>query len=287
MSHKRAQAVLIISTVANVILLGLKVSIGFLANSRALLADGINSGLDIFFSVMILISFRLASKPPDKDHPYGHGNIEVLVAFIAALVIFATGGYIIYDGVKSAFNPLLEAPGWLALGAAGFTILTKILLYIYARVVSRKWKSPAVKVQAADHLADILATSVAVIGIFIARMGFFYFDPIGAVVIGGFICWTGIKLVRENVKVLLDAHPEDKFLTRLKGCVTSCDGVVGVPRMRAHPVGTYYFLEVTVTVDNGLSVREGHDIAEEVKHKLLECEKTLKDVIVHVEPADD
>lgn len=284
MSNKRAQAVLIISTVANVVLLGLKISVGVLANSRALIADGINSGLDIFFSVMILVSFRLASKPADKDHPYGHGNIEVLVAFIAALIIFGTGGYIIYDGIKSAFNPQLEAPGWAALGAAGFTILTKFILYIYARAVSRKWRSPAVKVQAADHFADILATSAALAGILAARLGARFFDPIGAVAIGGFICWTGIKLVRQNLHVLLDAHPEEKFLAKIKQCARDCRGVADVPHMRAHPVGTSYFLELTITVKSELSVRKGHDIAERVRSKLLKCEPQLKDVIVHVEP---
>jgi cation diffusion facilitator family transporter len=285
MSEKRIQAVLILSTVANVVLLGLKVSIGILASSRALIADGVNSALDIFFSVMILISFRLAAKPADKDHPYGHGNIEVLVAFIAALLIFATGGFIIYDGIKTAFNPQLDVPEWLALGAAGFTILTKTILYTYARKISQKWKSPAVKVQAADHLSDILATSVAVVAIFMARMGFKFFDPVGAGVIGGFICWTGIKLVRENIKVLLDAHPEDKFLNGLKECAAECTGVMDVPHVRAHPVGTYYFLEITVTVQGNLTVRQGHDIAETVKRNLMKCEPSLKDVIVHVEPA--
>ncbi|MBD3286442.1 cation diffusion facilitator family transporter [candidate division WOR-3 bacterium] len=287
MSRKRAQAVLILSTAANIALFGLKVTVGILASSRALLADGINSGLDIFFSVMILISFRLASKPPDKEHPYGHGNIEVLVAFIAALVIFATGGFLIYDGINTSFNPRLQAPGWMALAAAGFTILTKVILYIYAGSVSRKWRSPAVKVQAADHLVDIMATSVAVVGIFVARMGVLFFDPVGAVIIGGFICWTGIKLLRENIKVLLDAHPAEKFLNRLKECARGCKGVTQVPTIRAHPVGTYFFLEITVTVKGNLSVKQGHDIAEGVKQMLMDCEGSLKDVIVHVEPASD
>lgn len=287
MSEKRAQAVLIISTAANVVLLGLKVSIGIIANSRALIADGINSALDIFFSVMILISFRLAAKPPDEDHPYGHGNIEVLVAFIAALLIIATGGYIIYDGIRTAFNPELEEPGWLALVAAGFTIVTKLILYLYARAVSRKWSSPAVKVQAADHLSDIMATSVALTGILIARFGIKFLDPIGAVVIGGFICWTGIKLVRENMHVLLDAHPKEKFFTGIRKCLESFKEIDDVSRIRAHPVGTSYFLEVTITVKGNLSVRKGHDIAERVRSKLLKCEHLLKDVIVHVEPSSD
>ncbi|MBN2379991.1 cation transporter [candidate division WOR-3 bacterium] len=287
MSEKRAQAILIISTVANVMLLGLKISTGIIANSRALIADGINSALDIFFSVMILVSFRLAAKPADKRHPYGHGNIEVLVAFIAALIIFATGGYIIYDGIKSAFGTQLEEPGLLALAAAGFTIITKTILFIYAKAVSRRWKSPAVKVQAADHLSDILATSVALVGIFIARLGLRFFDPVGAGLIGGFICWTGIKLVRENMHVLLDAHPDDKFILKTQKCAQDCKGVADVPYIRAHPVGTSYFLEVTITVNGKLSVRQGHDIAERVKRKLLKCESSLKDVIVHVEPAGD
>jgi cation diffusion facilitator family transporter len=287
MSDKRARTVLIISTVANVVLMGLKLAAGILAHSRAMIADGVNSTLDIFFSVMILISFRLAAKPADKDHPYGHGNIEVLVAFLAALVIFGTGGYIIYDGIKNTFNPQIEVPGILALGAACFTIVTKILLYIYARSVSKKERSPAVKVQAADHLSDILATSAAFAGILLARLGIRFLDPVAAVVIGGFICWTGVKLVRENMHVLLDAHPEEKFFTKIKSCLAEFKEVTDVPLMRAHPVGTNYFLELTVAVEGNLSVREGHDIADRVRTKLLRCESSLRDVIVHVEPASD
>jgi len=287
MSEKRARAVLVISAVANILLLGLKLSVGLLAHSRALIADGINSAVDVFFSVMILISFRLAAKPPDKDHPYGHGNIEVLVAFLAALVIFGTGGYVIYDGIKTAFNPQIQTPGLPALAAAGFTIVAKLILYVYARSVSKKWRSPAVSVQAADHLSDILATSAAVIAIVAAILGARFFDSIGAVIIGGFICWTGIKLLRENLKVLLDAHPEDKFFTKIGNCLADFEEIDDVPRMRAHPVGTGYFLELTVTVDGKLSVRKGHEIAEKIRITLMRCEETLKDVIIHVEPASD
>jgi len=288
MSRKRAQVALILSTVANVILFGIKISVGVVANSRALLADGINSGLDIFFSVMILISFRLASKPADEKHPYGHGNIEVLAAFIAALIILGTGGYIIYDGVRSAFfKPSIKTPEFIALVAAGFTVIVKLTLYIYTRAVSKKWRSPAVKVQAADHLTDILATSAALSGILVARMGIGFFDPIGAAIVGGFICFTGFRLLKDNYHILLDAHPAEKFLVKLKKCAVKSKGVVDVTCLRAHPVGTNYFLEITVTVNGRLSVKKGHDIAENVKQRLLRCEGSLKDVTVHVEPASD
>ncbi len=287
MSEKRAQAILTLSAIINVVLLALKLSVGFIANSRALIADGINSALDVFFSVMILVSFRLASKPADKNHPYGHGNIEVLAAFLAAIVILGTGAFIIYDGIKSAINPELQIPGWLALATAGFSIATKFALYIYARSVMRKWKSPAVKVQAADHLSDILATSAALLGILLAQIGLRFFDPLGAVIIGAFICWTGIKLIKENHNILLDAHPAEKYLDKIKECAVKCKGVTSVPHMRAHPVGAFYFLEITITVDGKLAVREGHDIAENLKRVLLNCENSLKDVIVHVEPSSN
>lgn len=287
MSAKRVLAVLIVSTVANVALLGIKLSVGFWANSRALIADGVNSAADIFTSVMILVSFRLAARPADKDHPYGHGNIEVLVAFLVSLLIIGTGGFVVYDGIKNALSPELVPPGLLALAAAGFSIVTKIVLFFYAHSVSKRYHSPAVVVQAVDHRSDIFATSAALIGIFVARLGVSFLDPVAAVAIAGFIIWTGIKLVKDNLKVLLDAQPSDEFFTPLKNRLAEFKDIHKVRHMRAHPVGTYYFLEITITVDRKLSVKEGHAIADRIRRELIRCEKRLKDVIVHVEPASD
>ncbi|NLI97313.1 cation transporter [bacterium] len=286
MSEKKAKAVLVISTVANVALMAMKLSVGFLAHSRALVADGINSTLDIFFSVMILLSFRWASKPADKDHPYGHGNIEVLVAFIAALIIVATGGVIIYDGIRSAINPALEAPGMLALIAEGVTIASKLFLYIYATSVAKRFRSPAVSVQAADHRSDIMATSAAVVSIFLARIGIKFFDPVGAAIVGSFIIWTGIRLIKENIHVLIETRPEDKFFAKVEEALSAVKEVRKVYGLRAHPVGTYFFLEITVSVNGNLTVKKGHDIAEQVRLRLMEREQTIKDVIVHVEPEE-
>jgi len=289
MSEKRVRAVLITSTVANVLLMGMKLGIGFLTLSRALIADGVNSTLDIFFSVMILVSFHMAARPADKDHPYGHGNIEVLVAFIAARIIIATGGFIVYDGIKNILSPMQELPSlyWLALVASAVTIAAKLCLYLYARSAAKRYRSPAVEVQAADHRADILATSAALLGILFTFLGVRFLDPAAAVIVAGFIIWTGIKLVKDNLKVLLDAQPADEFFTPLKNRLAEFKDVREVRHMRAHPVGTYYFLEITITVDRKLSVKDGHDIAEGVRSKLMKRESRLKDVIVHVEPTSD
>lgn len=287
MAKSRTRAVLILSTVANVCLMAMKLSIGYFAHSRALIADGINSTLDIFFSIMILLSFRWASKPADRDHPYGHGNIEVLVAFLASLIILATGGIIIFDGIKTALNPQLEKPGVLALVAEGVTIAVKFSLLMFARSVAKKERSPAVTVQAADHLSDIMSTSAALIGIFLAMLGVRFFDPVGAALVGAFIIWTGIKLLRENILVLIETRPEDKFFTKIEGALVEMEDVRKISGLRAHPVGAYYFLEITVCVDGKLSVEEGHNIAERVRTRLIEFDATIKDVIVHVEPSGD
>ncbi len=287
MAKSRARAVLVLSTVANICLMAMKLSIGYFANSRALIADGINSTLDIFFSIMILLSFRWAAKPPDRNHPYGHGNIEVLVAVLASVVILGTGGFIIFDGIKSAFNPQLEMPGALALLAEGVTILVKFSLFMFAWSVAKKERSPAVSVQAADHRSDILSTSAALIGIFLARLGIRFFDPIGAALVGAFIIWTGIRLLRENIRVLIETRPEDKFFIKIEGALAELKDVHKISGLRAHPVGTYYFLEITVYVDGTLTVEKGHVIAETVRSRLIEFDSTIKDVIVHVEPSVD
>lgn len=287
MAKNRARTVLVLSTVANVCLMAMKLSGGYFAHSRALIADGINSTLDIFFSIMILLSFRWASKPADKDHPYGHGNIEVLVAVIASLVILSTGGIIIYDGIRSALKPQLEMPGFLALVAEGVTIVVKFSLFMFARAVAKKERSPAVAVQAADHRSDILSTSAALVGIFLARLGVRFFDPVGAALVGAFIIWTGIRLLRENIRVLIETRPEDKFFIKIEGALSRLKDVQKISGLRAHPVGAYYFLEITVHVDGNLSVEKGHAIAETVRTRLIEFDTTIKDVIVHVEPSCD
>jgi len=285
MNQARARAVLVVSTIANVVLMALKLSMGVFANSRALIADGVNSGVDIFTSVMVLVSFRWASKPADKIHPYGHGNIEVLVAFLVSLLVIGTGGFVAYDGIRSALAGGTQVPKLVALAAAGFTIAAKLALYFYARSVSRHYRSPAVAAQAADHRSDILATSAALLGITLARFRLSFLDPLAAAVIAGFIIWTGVKLARENLHVLLDAQPGEEFFLKIERSLQGFREIERVRRMRAHPVGTYYFLELTVTISGDLSVKKGHDIAERIRTRLMGADSTLKDVIVHVEPA--
>ena len=157
---------------ANVFLLALKFTGGFFGDSKALIADSINSLLDLVANAAILFGLNLANKPADADHQYGHGNADVLAASFVALVIFVTGIYIGYDSIHIIIDRSYRVPTHLATGAAIITIIIKTALYKYTLKIGKKSKSPAVLANAQDHKSDVYASSGALFGIIAAQFGY-------------------------------------------------------------------------------------------------------------------
>ena len=274
-----------LSLAANVILLILKSIGGFIGGSTALIADSINSLLDLIANAAILFGLNLAKKPPDADHQYGHGNADVLAASFVALVIFVTGIYIGYDSINIIIKKSYRVPTFLATGVAVFTIILKTALFRYTLKIGRKSKSPAVLANAQDHKSDVYASSGALFGIMAAQLGYPILDPIGGLWVSFFILRNAINLIRDNIHTLMSGAPPRYIVDRVTKTAAEIDAVKGIVATRMRTLGSRHVVDIEIYVDKDLSVWQGHSIAEQVRNQILSKNDDIIDVMVHVEPS--
>jgi cation diffusion facilitator family transporter len=273
-----------ISLVSNVILLILKFFGGFFGGSRALIADCLNSFLDIVANSAVWIGIKLAKKPADADHQYGHGNADVIAASFVAIVIFTTGIYIGYDSIHVIVDKDYRVPSYFATGVAAFTILTKWILFKYTRGVGAKFKSAAVLANAQDHKSDVYASSGALFGIAMSQLGYPILDPLGGLWVSFFILRNGVNLIRDNIHTLMSGAPDRELVEKVEKTAGQIEEVRGIVATRMRTLGSRHFVDLEIFVDGNLSVVEGHNIAHRVRDVLIAQYDDITEVMVHVEP---
>lgn len=273
-----------ISLVFNVILLVLKFIGGFFGGSRALIADCLNSFLDIVANSAVWIGIKLARKPADADHQYGHGNADVIAASFVAVVIFVTGIYIGYDSIHVIVDRDYRVPAYFATGVAAFTILSKWILFRYTRGVGKKFRSAAVLANAQDHKSDVYASSGALFGILVSQMGYPILDPLGGLWVSFFILRNAINLIRDNIHTLMSGAPDRELVFKVERTAAQIKEVKGIVATRMRTLGSRHFVDLEIFVDGNLSVVEGHNIAHRVRDILVASYDDITEVMVHVEP---
>jgi cation diffusion facilitator family transporter len=273
-----------ISIVANILLLILKFYGGFFGGSRALIADMLNSFLDLIANSAVWIGIKLAKKPADADHQYGHGNADTIAASFVAFIILATGIYIGYDSIHVIIDKNYGVPKYYATGIAFFTIVLKLVLFRYTKNVGVKFKSAAVLANAEDHRSDVFASSGALFGILVAQIGFPILDPIGGLWVSFFIMRNAVNLIRDNIHTLMSGAPDQEMIDKVADKTCEIAKVLGVRTTRIRTLGSRHFVDLEIYVDKDLSVLDGHQIAHNV-HKMLVAEyDDIAEVMVHVEP---
>jgi cation diffusion facilitator family transporter len=261
-----------------------KLAAGIFGTSQAMLADSVNSFIDVAATGAVLFGLRLASRPPDEGHPYGHGGIDTVVAVGVTLLLIATGVVVGLGAVRCLFGRIETTPQPIALYAAIVSIGVKEAMFRYTIKVGRRANSPSVIANAWDHRSDAYSSTGALIGIAGARLGLPYMDPIASVFIAYLIVRFSIKLLRSSISEIVHAAPPREMMDLIQEEAAGVEGVVEVRNIRVHKVGSSYFLDVNVYVDGEISVTEGHDVATLVKRHLRERVDKVSDVMVHVEP---
>jgi cation diffusion facilitator family transporter len=276
-----------LSIAVNIVLLVLKFFGGFFGGSKALIADFINSLLDLVANSAVLFGIRVASRPADADHQYGHGNADVLAAVLVAVIIIMTGIYIGYDSIYAMIKKEYRAPHFFATGVALFTILIKTVLYRFTKKVGIKSKSPAVMANAQDHKSDAYASSGAFFGILMAQLGYPILDPIGGLWVSIFIVRNSVKLILGNIHTLMSGAPDRETVERVHKAAGEIPGVLGVTDIRMRTLGSSQIVDIVILVDKNLSVEKGHEIANGVEEYLISRFEDIAQVMVHVEPKED
>jgi cation diffusion facilitator family transporter len=278
-----------LALLANAGLAALKTACGILGHSSALLADGINSTSDVAYGIIIRIFIKMARKPADDEHPYGHRQLESIAALVVGAFVLTTAVAIFWDAVNRVYD-LLSAGAASAGATAGaqfaalFTVGLKIYLSWKTKRIGRQTRNPAVLAIAIDHRNDIFAAGAAAIGIFVARHGYPWFDPLAGALVALVILRTGLAILRESSTDLMDTVPGAELRNRAEASVAGTPGVLAVEEILAHRFGPYIVLNLTIAVDGAMTVAEGDAISARLERALHRDIDLLARVHVHYHP---
>ena len=280
-----------VGIIVNILLTLIKGIGGIISGSRALLADALHSASDIVGSVVVLFAVKISNKPPDDEHPYGHGKAENIASIIVALLLIVVGIEISVSSVKVFFGEIPEAPGKIAIFILIISIIIKEVLFQYKYWLGKKHRSSALISEAWHHRSDSLSSIAALIGVSLAIFGeyiqvsyFVYGDAIAGIIVSIIVIKVGYQLVRDSANVVLEKVLSNEEIEIYNKTVFAVDGVIQIDQLLARTHGHYVVIDIKLSVDSTITVDEGHDIAVEVKTALLKQHEEVEDVFVHINP---
>lgn len=287
--NQRTSLAVNLALAANVLLAILKTSVGMIAHSPALLADGVNSTSDVAYTLVVAIFMRKARKPADEAHPYGHSQLESIASLVVGAFVVATGIAIFWNAVGNIFD-LSRGEGnfrgasLIALWIALFTVAIKLFLTFFTDRIAKQTNNPAVAALAFDHRNDVFSASGAALGIFLGQVGLPWGDPLAGAVVALLILRTGVEILRQSSAELMDAVPSQALADQIVDLLAEISEVECVEEIHAHRFGPYVVVNVTVGVDGSMTVRRGDAIATQVEELLIERIDLLRRVYVHYHP---
>lgn len=285
-SKKLAMHISNVSILGNVFLSVFKMLAGVIANSGAMLSDGVHSLSDVISTIVVIVGIRISSKKADESHPYGHDRFESVAAIILANLLILTGLGIGYKGVRTimAGTGHIKVPGMLALVAAAVSIVVKELMFHYTKNGARKIKSDALMADAWHHRSDALSSIGSLIGIGGAMLGFPIMDPLASIVICLFIIKAGAEIYMEAVGKMVDSSVSQDVIDSMREYILKEKGVVSVDKIQTRLFGGGYYVDLEIAADAHQTLHEAHEIAHTVHDDLEEAFPDIRHVMIHVNP---
>ena len=284
---RTANKVSIISIIANTFLAIFKLLAGIFAHSSAMISDAIHSASDVFSSFVVIIGIKLSSKEPDKEHPYGHERLECVAAMILSVILFITGAGIFYNALKNIITGnynSIAIPGVLALIAAIVSIAIKEAMYWYTRYYAKKIDSSALMADAWHHRSDALSSVGALIGIFFARIGYPIMDSVASIIIFIFIVKASIDIFIDATNKVVDHSCDEELEKEIYNYVMKNKDVKDIDLLKTRMFGNKIYVDLEICLDEKLTLKEAHDIAESLHDKLEKKFDKVEHVMVHVNP---
>ena len=289
--EKGIYKVTIVGSIVNFLLLVFKFFAGIAGHSAAMLADAVHSLSDFITDFVVIVFVRIAGKPEDKGHDYGHGKYETLATAIIGLLLLCVGFGIFWNGASSIYTFLrggqLESPGVVALVAALVSIVSKEILYQYTVIQGKKLNSQAVIANAWHHRSDALSsigTAIGIGGAILLGDHWRVLDPVAAVVVSFFIMKVSVRLLIPCVDELLEKSLPEDVEKEIEQTVLSFPGVSQPHHLRTRRIGNYYAIELHVRMDGKITLEEAHSTATAIENKLKEMFGKGTHVGIHVEP---
>ena len=265
-----------------------KIVIGWMANSQALVADGVHSLSDLLTDFMVLYAAKHSHKEADSEHPYGHGRIETLTTASLGLVLVAIAFGIGYHSIQRLNdNEAVMEFGMLAFSIALISVLTKEWIYRYTMSAARRLRSDMLMANAWHSRSDAFSSMVVLVGIMGVALGHAYLDAIAAVIVAAMVAKIGIDLLRSSTQELIDSALEPEKVALLRQQIVAVDGVRSIHMLRTRKSAGNILVDVHIQVDPRLSVSEGHRIGDVVRQSLLNQAGGITDVTIHIDPEND
>lgn len=285
--QKIANMVSIVTIIENVVLSVAKLVVGIVAHSNAMISDAIHSASDVFSTIVVMIGIKLASKEPDKEHPYGHERLECVTAIILAMILFVTGLGIGAKAITNIFASnydQLSTPGILALIAAIVSIIVKEGMFWYTRYYAKKIDSDALMADAWHHRSDAFSSIGALIGIAGARLGFPVMDSIASLVIFLFISKAAFDIFKDAMDKMVDHSCDEETEKLIYECVLKNENVIEIDLLKTRIFGNKIYVDVEIQADASRTLLEAHHIAETVHNDIEQNFPKVKHIMVHVNP---
>ncbi len=285
---KKTQLAMRLGLAANVLLALAKTSVGILAGSPALLAEGINSTSDVAYYVLAGVFMRLANQPADDEHPYGHQQFETIAALTVGAFVITTGIAVFWNAVEKTWAVLRGAAdggaGAGALFVALLTIVSKVFLTWLVGRLGKETRNPMVEAMAYDHRNDLFSATAAAVGIYLGQRGLAWVDPLAAALVAVLIFRTGLEIVLDASNELMDTVPSRELVNTALEVVRRVSPLVHLETMQAHRFGPNLVINMTVGMDGRLTIAEGDRLSDAIEQQMQAQIPRLRQVHIHYHP---
>ena len=268
----------------NLALSVVKVAVGLLAGSLALVADGLHSLSDLATDIAVLLGVLLGSKQPDRGHPYGHGRAETFASLLIALILIVVGGTMIYYATIAIAKDKVTTPNFAVLAVGMASIVTKEWLYRITQKIAIKSHSPSLYANAWHHRSDALSSVAVVIGFISLEFGFGHGDQVAAITVGLLILWVGVTIIGNSFRELAEGSVDNETIDQIERIINDNSDIRHWHKLRARTVGREVFLDLHILVDPELNVPAAHEISENLEKTLDEQIILPINITVHIEP---
>ncbi len=285
--YKATTRVTVVGAIVNFILAIIKIIIGTIGHSHALIVDGIHSFSDLISDALVVFAAKHGNQSPDDDHPYGHARIETAFAAVLGGILIAVGVGIVVDALERLTSGDIVTPESMTIWVALLSVLSKEALYRYTLVYANRFNSSILKANAWHHRSDAVSSIVVLVGIIGSVSGIPYLDAAAAVIVSMMIAKIGWEIAKESIEQLVDKGLDPDKVKFISAHIAEIPGVRHMHMLRTRQMGAEALLDVHVEVAPQLSVSEGHRISDEVSKELTREFSDINQVLVHIDPEDD
>ena len=274
----------ILGIIGNIFLFIIKIMIGIISGSKAMIADSLNSAGDVFASFMTWLGNKISSVPNDEDHNYGHGKAEYIFSMLIGISMIIIAVKLLYDSFFAIINGNKLVFSWKLIIICIITIVTKLILYLYTKKAYLQTENLLIKSNMIDHRNDIFLTMLTLLAIILVKFNIYFVDGIVGIIISLWIMLSGIKLFKESYNVLMDQAIDNEAKKKIIKIIKKNKEIKRIGSFYSIPIGYKYIIVVTIFVNGKMLTKNSHKIADIIEDDILKEVPKIENVIVHIEP---